>query len=245
VVGSNWTFSVAVWAGFRVSGNVAPDMVKPVPVSVAALMVTAAVPEEVRVTDCVVGVLSTTLPNDKLDALRLSVGVVPATLRFKAKVSETLPAVAVSVTACAEVTEETVAVNPALVAFAGTVTVAGTVTAELLLERLTLKPPLGAAEVSVTVHASVPEPVMDALPQDNALSAAGALADMPVPLKPITIVGLVEELLVTVSFPVVVPAAAGSNSRFKLKVPPGAKVAGKVGWPLTEKNCPVTSSSEI
>ena len=44
-------------------------------------------------------------------------------------------------------------------AFPGTVTVLGAVTAELLLERLTIIPPAGAAAVKVTVHAFEPDPV--------------------------------------------------------------------------------------
>jgi hypothetical protein len=88
-------------------------------------------------------------------------------------------------------------VNPALVALAGTVTVAGTVTAVLLLDRLTLRPPLAAAAFSVTVQASLPAPVIDALPQDSALNAAAAVA--PVPLSPMANVPLVEALLVIVN----------------------------------------------
>jgi sulfur carrier protein ThiS len=48
--------------------------------------------------------------------------------------------------------------------------VAGTVTAALLLARLTLKPPLPAAAVSVTVQLSLPDPVIDALLQESALN---------------------------------------------------------------------------
>ena len=59
--------------------------------------------------------------------------------------------------------------KPALVALAGTVTEAGTVTAALLLDRLTLNPPLGADLLSVTVHASVPAPVIDEFAQEKAL----------------------------------------------------------------------------
>ena len=88
---------------------------------------------------------------------------------------ETLPALAVSVTACADVTDDTVAVNPALVAFAGTINVAGTVTAALLLARLTVRPPLTGAAVNVTVQLSLPDSVIDALLQENVLNAAGAL----------------------------------------------------------------------
>jgi hypothetical protein len=128
----------------------------------------------------------------------------------------TLPALAVIVTACAVATEDTVAVNPALVAFAGTVTALGTVTAELLLDRLTLRPPLAAAPFSVTVQASVPDPVMDALLQESALSAAGGVSAVPVPLRLITAAPLVEELLMTVIAPVSVPAAAGLNCTFRL-----------------------------
>ena len=80
---------------------------------------------------------------------------------------------AVRVTVCAVATDDTVAVNPALVAFAGTVTVAGTATAALPLDTLTLRPPLGAAALSVTVQESVPEPIMDPVLQESALSAAG------------------------------------------------------------------------
>jgi hypothetical protein len=65
-VGSNFTLSVADWVGFRVTGKVAPDIVKPVPVNVAELMVTGAVPVEVNVTGSVDGVFTVTLPNARL-----------------------------------------------------------------------------------------------------------------------------------------------------------------------------------
>jgi hypothetical protein len=55
-------------------------------------------------------------------------------------------------------TEDAVAVNPALVAPAGTATVDGTVIALLLLARLTVRPPLPAAAFRVTVQASAVDP---------------------------------------------------------------------------------------
>ena len=66
----------------------------------------------------------------------------------------------------------------ALVALAGTCTRVGAVRAALLLDRLTFKPPDGAADVSVTLHVSEPAPVRDALVQVRLLSAAlvGALS---------------------------------------------------------------------
>ena len=48
--------------GSRLTGKVAPDIVKPVPVNDAELMLTAAVPVDVRVTGSVVGVSRATLP---------------------------------------------------------------------------------------------------------------------------------------------------------------------------------------
>jgi hypothetical protein len=194
-VGSNFTLSVTDWVGFRVTGTVAPDIVKPVPLNAAELMVTGAVPVEVNVTGSVDAVFTVTLPNARLAGLMVNVGT-PA-FSCRAKVLETPPALAVRVTACVVETDDTVAVNPALVALAGTTTVAGTVTAALLLVKDTLKPPLPAAPLSVTVQVSLPAPVIDALLQDSALKVAATA--VPVPVRPITAVPLVEELLWIVS----------------------------------------------
>ena len=84
----------------------------------------------------------------------------------------TPPAAAVSVAVCVVVTAAAVAVKPALDAPAGTVTLPGTVTALSLLDRLTARPPVPAAPVSVTVQASVPAPVIVPLAQLKLLNAA-------------------------------------------------------------------------
>jgi len=52
-------------------GSTRPEMENPLPVADAELMVTGAVPEEVSVTDFVVVVLTVSLPNAILLALRL------------------------------------------------------------------------------------------------------------------------------------------------------------------------------
>lgn len=171
-VGLNCTFKAAVLPGDRVSGNVTPEVLKPAPVTVAALTVTVDVPEEVKVSVCVVGVLTATLPNARLDALRLRVGT--AAFNCRVKLFERLPEVAVSVAVWAEVTAATVAVKDAVDEPAATVTEAGTLTAELLLAKVTVNPPLGAAAVSATEHASVPDPVMDPVLQEREESAGAA-----------------------------------------------------------------------
>lgn len=185
------------------SGKLSPETVKPVPVKVAALTVTDAVPVEDRVRDWVAAEFRSTLPKAMEAALTLSVGVGVrvAVPNCKAKLSDTLPALAVRVAACAMLTGETVAVNVALLAPAATVTEGGTETEELLLARLTLNPPLGAAALSATVQESVPAPVIDPLAQLNTprFVVFAAPAEVPVPLSPIAIVPSVGELLVIVT----------------------------------------------
>jgi hypothetical protein len=211
-----------------VSGNVAPETEKPFPVTAAAFTVTGALPVELKVTYFVTAELTTTLPNDKLVALTLNVGV--DEFNCRANVLDTLLALAVLILAvivavCAEVTEETFAVNPALLAFAGTVTDGGTFTAELLLARFTLNPPVGAVALKATVHASVPDPAIEALAQETALRD-GAFV-VPVPLTLTTVAAPVEESLVIVSCPFAVPAVFGLNCRFTVVAWPGPKVSGK------------------
>jgi hypothetical protein len=86
------------------------------------------------------------VPKARLVALTLIVDT--GGFRLTAKLLDTPAELAVTVTFCAELTAETAAVNPALVAPADTVTVAGTTTAVLLLDKLTLSPELGAEQVS-------------------------------------------------------------------------------------------------
>ncbi len=74
-VGSNCTLRVADCFGFRVTGKVAPDIVKPGPVRAAELMVTGADPVDVSVTERVDVVPTGTLPNANLAALTVSPGV--------------------------------------------------------------------------------------------------------------------------------------------------------------------------
>jgi hypothetical protein len=193
--GSNCTLSVALWPGFNVTGKPIPDIEKPTPASAAELIVTGAVPVDVKVRDCVADVFTITLPKAMLFALMLSVGT--AAFNCRVNLFEIPPELAVRVTACAVPTDETPAVNPALEAFTGTVTMAGTVTAALLLDKLRVSPPLGTDELSVTVQESVPDPVMELLLHVRTLNAAGTA--VPVPLRVITVVVPVEELLLMLS----------------------------------------------
>jgi hypothetical protein len=81
--------------GFKVSGKGPPETVKPLPVTAAALTVTAAVPVEDKISDCVAGEFKVTSPKATLVELMLSVG--PPVPSCRAKVSATPPALALRV----------------------------------------------------------------------------------------------------------------------------------------------------
>ena len=230
----NCTLSVSARLGFSVTGNVAPDMVKPDPAREAALMVTRVAPVDVRVTGCDAVVFTGRMPKSRLLVLMPSDDI--AAFNCRAKHLETPFALAVSVAVCAVLTDAAVAVNTALVAPDATVTAAGSVTAALLLERFTINPPLGAAAFSVTVQTSVPDPVREALVQETALTTG-----MPVPLRLIAEMGLVEELLEMVSCPTADPEAAGLNCTPSVTAWAGFNVTGNVA-PDTVKPVPVSAA---
>jgi hypothetical protein len=172
------------------------------------------------------------LPNVRLVALTPSVGTDPPSCR--AKVCVAPPALAVSVTAAPELTDETFAAKLALMAPDATFTDAGTATALLLLLRVTANPPLAAAAFSVTVQLSVPAPDIEPSAQLSPLSAGD-----PVPLK-LTVDDVpVDESLVKVSTPVAAPDAVGSNCTATVAVPFGLIIKGKVSLEI-EKPAPVT-----
>jgi hypothetical protein len=75
VSGLKLTVRTALCPGFSVSGKVSPESVKPEPVTVAALTVTGAVPDEVSVIDRESSDDIFTDPKFRLVALRVSLGV--------------------------------------------------------------------------------------------------------------------------------------------------------------------------
>ena len=72
-IGLNCTLRVAVWVGFSVRGKVAPETENPVPLTLAAVTVTGAVPVEDRIIDWVAGEFTRTSPKEMLVALMLNV----------------------------------------------------------------------------------------------------------------------------------------------------------------------------
>ena len=72
VVGAYFTVNVTAWLEFSVTGKVAPDTVKPVPLMLAELTVTADVPLEVSVTGRVALEPSVTSPKARLLGLTVN-----------------------------------------------------------------------------------------------------------------------------------------------------------------------------
>jgi len=200
--GLNVSVTVMVCPGLRLAGRLTGDAEKPLPVTVIDLTVTGAVPVEVRASIWVVGLLSTTPPNEMVVVFTDRAGV-PA-FSCSETVREVLPVVAVSVADCALLTDATFAVNAALVAVAGTMTDPGTVTAALLLDSPTLNPPVGAEPDKLTVQESASDPVIEMLLQFTALTVGVPVA--PVALRLIADVGA---LLDSVNCPLTEPGAVG------------------------------------
>ena len=113
----------------------------------------------------------------------------------------------------------------AVVAPAATVMEAGTVTAVLLLVKSTMDPPVAPTALTVTVQASVVDPVMEVFTQVMPFASG-----RPVPLRLIAIVEPVELLLLLgiVNLPVAVPPTVGSNVTLRTVDCPGFSVTGKV-----------------
>jgi hypothetical protein len=202
--GANVSVKTTVCPGFKVAGRLIDETEKPLPVTATEFTVTAAVPVELSVTVWVVERFTTTDPNEMLVAFSVSVDV--AAFSCSETVLEELPDVAVRVADCALLTEATLAVNDALVVVAGTVIELGTVTMLLLLERLTLWPPVGAEPDKLTVHVSASAPVMEVLLQDTALTVGVTV--VPVPLRLTVAVGALLEI---VNCPVSELAVVGLN----------------------------------
>jgi hypothetical protein len=108
------------------------------------------------------------------------------------------------------VTDVAAAVKLALADPCGICTADGTVTAAALLARFTVNPPLGATLLSVTVQASVPDPVNEPVAQVNEFSV-GKIETVPEPLKPMASVPPPAALLAKVKIPVAAPVAVGVN----------------------------------
>ncbi len=147
------------------AGNVPAANEKPAPVTETLYKSTGQVPTDLSVTNCFVAVFNVVLPNATLDVLTLIVDTTAPRLKLNA--ADPPAEVALNATFCAVPTAETRAVNAALVDPAATVTVAGTTTAVLLLDRLTTDPPVGVAELRVTLQVSFTIPLTDALAHES------------------------------------------------------------------------------
>lgn len=238
--GLNWTESTSCCPGFSVTGKLPPETVNPVPEIESALMDTAVLPLEVRVTDFVTAVPTETFPNASDVELMLIEGVPTAELdplSLIEAVFDVEPCVAVRVTVCEAVTAATAAEKEAVVAPEGTETDAGTVTAVLLLARFTARPVLGAAALSLTEQLSVPAPIMEVLEHDK-LDRDGVPEFDPLPWSLVVVEDWVAFVVRLVDLMLRVPVVSVVELALKLtltlRLCPARSVVGRDG-PVTVK----------
>ena len=72
IVGLYCTCNVNDWVGASVTGRLPSTRVKSAPLTAAEFTVTGAVPVEVKVSDCAVGVFTVTLPKLRLPVLTVN-----------------------------------------------------------------------------------------------------------------------------------------------------------------------------
>lgn len=217
-------------------GNVAPESAKPLPETVTELMVSAAVPEEVRVSVLFAVVLTVTLPKSMEAALRVRSGAwaaVPVPLRVTVAVlpDESLLEMVMAPTA------EPVTVGSKL-AWRVRDWPGFSVAGKLALE---MAKPLPEAVTELMVSGAVPDEVRVivlvavvftvTLPKlmEPALSVRlGVVAGVPVPLRVTVVVPPDESLLEMVMAPAAGPVATGSKVACRVRDCPGFSVAGNV-----------------
>ena len=193
--GANCAFNVAVCPTFSVRGNASAAIENGAPATVVELIVTGPEPVDVRVIGWVAIVFSATFPNARLVGLTLSCPEA-AGVSWSEKLADTPFADPAMTAVCAEVTCDVATLNVALLAPAATVTEDGTTAATLLLVRLIACPAGPAAPFKVTMHASVPAPLIAEDAQEMELKTATPAALMLMTRFP------VEELLAMVRTPV-------------------------------------------
>lgn len=237
--GVNCTFTVADCPGLRVAGRLMPPNVNAAPAIVILLTVTGSVPVELSVTVLVDVAFSVCVPKARLLVFRVTAEVAA----FNCSANVAVP-FADSVAVCVVSTAVTTAANEADVAPEDTVTDAGTVTAVSLLVTCTLWPPVGAGALNVTVHASLPAPVMDALAQASLVTVGVSAA--PLPFKPTDVDFLLLLFeLDSLSVADAAPTAFGENCTFSVVLAPAARVIGSVVLAVTENWLSVTARSVI
>jgi hypothetical protein len=236
VVGPNCTCSVSACPGFNVTGKLPPPRLKPAPEITTEFTVTAAVPLDVSVNDCVVDEFTVTLPKLKLAALTDNCGLAAAVL------------VPLRVTIAALPVDELLLIatwplaDPVVVGLNCTCSVNAcpgfNVTGRLPPPRLKPAPEI-AAEFTVTGEVPVDVSVNDCVVEEftvtlpklklAALTDNCGLADaVLVPLRVTTVALPVDESLLIVTWPLTDPVVVGLNCTCSIIVCPGFSVTGKL-----------------
>lgn len=240
--GANCTISVIPSKGFKVTGRVAPDTVKPVPLIIAELILNGAVPVEVSVTGSIASEPSFTVPKLKLFGFTVSCGAMP--LQVKATATALcLNALLLIVTL--PFTE--FAAFGANVTFSLTVCRGFNVSGKVAPDTASPAPLIdgkvmvnGPVPVDVTVIDNDAVDPTGTLPKFRLIGltvSSGLVAATPVLARWITVFLCLSALLMIVSAPVAALAIGGAAVTFSVIVCLGFSVSGKVA-PDTENAVP-------
>jgi hypothetical protein len=233
----NCTSSVACSPGFSVSGKLLPETVKPLPVTPAELTVTGALPVEVNVTFCVTGLPIITEPKLTPPGATESCGVKLAT-PFAASETVAAPSRELLVKD----------ISPRMAPMAAGLNCTGSEICWFGLRVIgkivsSIEKPAPTTDAEVTSTAPVPVessvtawlvglPMVTSPKRSAAREAVrrgvptSGASFAPDPAKATVVTGDEVELLLTVIWPVALPAPVGTNCTFKSSLWPGASLIG-------------------
>jgi hypothetical protein len=244
----NRTCSVACSPGFSVTGKLLPETVKPVPVTPTELTVTGALPVEVNVAFCVTGLPIVTEPKLKAPGVTESCGVELAT-PFAASATAAAPSRELLVKDISPLMEPVAAglnctgseicwfglrvigkIESSIEKPAPTRVAEVTLTAAVPLESSVTAWVVGLPTVTSPKLSAAAETVRRGSPGTGAAFA-------PDPARATVVTGEEVELLLTVIWPVALPAPVGTNRTCKSSLLPGAKLTGNEA-PTIENSAP-------
>jgi hypothetical protein len=265
-VGSNWTCSVTDCVGLSVNGKLLPMIVKPAPVIAAEFTVTGEVPDEVSVSDCVVGEFTVTLPKFSRATLTDNCGLgaavlVPLKVTTVVALLDELLLIVISplagpvavgsywtcnVTACVGF-NVVGKLPPTIVKPAPVITAEFTVTAAVPVEVSVNDWVVGESTVTLpklrlaalTDNSGSDDGVVGGGGFDGGVVGGGVPAGIPVPLRATTAVLALDELLLMVICPLPAPADVGSYCTCNVIDWDGLSVTGKPLPPTRLNPAPV------
>jgi hypothetical protein len=218
VVGRNRSCSVNDWVGFRITGKLPPRSANPAPETMAEFTVNGEVPVDVSVRVFDINVPTAPLPKSRLPGLIVNCGFAAVPVPLRAIMTMLLPVELLLIVTCPLAEPVDIGLNSTC----NVIDCVGFSVVGKLCPRIVNPVPLidieftvtGEVPVDLRVSACVAAAFTITLPKFNltGLTAnSGFSAAVPAPLREITAVPPIDELLLIVNWPLANPVDAGSN----------------------------------